>query len=234
MVEHIEDECAAQDITDILLAVGHGKPVDNPEALGPCCGRYSRRCAATSPSNWSTCFRSRRTRYARPQRGGRTKQVPEKCHTVFRRKPATKQKAKQAKRGRSHASLLRACLPIDVCPDSRIPFITLIRPRCARPPSRLEGASWSTILLILLHKEFSASSFQAVFFVTEDLGILPDRRRRFNAFHDGRACSVLTGRRPKVSRMGTFERRGRERDPGPNAPRAPGGRRGLACGGATR
>ncbi len=33
-IEHIEDECAAQDITDILLALGHGGPVDNPEALG--------------------------------------------------------------------------------------------------------------------------------------------------------------------------------------------------------
>ena len=41
-------------------------------------------------------------RNARP-----TKQVPEKCVTVFRQKPATKQEAKQAKRGRSHASLLR-------------------------------------------------------------------------------------------------------------------------------
>ena len=35
------------------------------------------------------------------------KQVPEKCVTVFRQKPATKQEAEQAKRGRSHASLLR-------------------------------------------------------------------------------------------------------------------------------
>ena len=34
------------------------------------------------------------------------KQVPEKCVTLFRQKPATKQQAKQAKRGRSHASLL--------------------------------------------------------------------------------------------------------------------------------
>jgi len=32
--EHIEDECAAQDLTDILFAVGHGAPIDNPEALG--------------------------------------------------------------------------------------------------------------------------------------------------------------------------------------------------------
>lgn len=32
--EHVEDECAAQDITDALLAIGHGGPVDNPEALG--------------------------------------------------------------------------------------------------------------------------------------------------------------------------------------------------------
>jgi len=34
MVEHIEDESAAQDLTDILLAIGHGDPVRNSEALG--------------------------------------------------------------------------------------------------------------------------------------------------------------------------------------------------------
>jgi iron-sulfur cluster repair protein YtfE (RIC family) len=34
MAEHIEDECAAQDVTDMLLAIGHGGPVNNPEALG--------------------------------------------------------------------------------------------------------------------------------------------------------------------------------------------------------
>lgn len=32
--EHIEDECAAQDITEVLMAIGHGAPVENPEALG--------------------------------------------------------------------------------------------------------------------------------------------------------------------------------------------------------
>lgn len=32
--EHVEDECAAQDLADILFAIGHGAPVDNPEALG--------------------------------------------------------------------------------------------------------------------------------------------------------------------------------------------------------
>jgi hypothetical protein len=32
--EHVEDECAAQDLTEILLSIGHGAPVDNPEALG--------------------------------------------------------------------------------------------------------------------------------------------------------------------------------------------------------
>ena len=32
--EHVQDECAAQDLTDVLLAVGHGAPVDNPEAFG--------------------------------------------------------------------------------------------------------------------------------------------------------------------------------------------------------
>ena len=32
--EHVEDECAAQDITDVLLDVGRGGAVENPEALG--------------------------------------------------------------------------------------------------------------------------------------------------------------------------------------------------------
>ncbi|MGX9575360.1 hemerythrin domain-containing protein [Mesorhizobium sp. f-mel] len=32
--EHIEDECAAQDLTDTLLTIGHGGGVANPEALG--------------------------------------------------------------------------------------------------------------------------------------------------------------------------------------------------------
>lgn len=32
--EHIEDECAAQDLTDALMSIGHGQPVTNPEALG--------------------------------------------------------------------------------------------------------------------------------------------------------------------------------------------------------
>lgn len=33
-MEHVEDECAAQDLADILASVGQGGPVDNPEALG--------------------------------------------------------------------------------------------------------------------------------------------------------------------------------------------------------
>jgi hemerythrin-like domain-containing protein len=32
--EHIEDECAAQDLTELLLEIGHGGPIANPEALG--------------------------------------------------------------------------------------------------------------------------------------------------------------------------------------------------------
>ncbi|AGB44928.1 hypothetical protein Mesau_02506 [Mesorhizobium australicum WSM2073] len=32
--EHVEDECSAQDLTDTLLAIGHGGAVANPEALG--------------------------------------------------------------------------------------------------------------------------------------------------------------------------------------------------------
>lgn len=32
--EHVEDEAAAEDLTETLLYVGHGGQVDNPEALG--------------------------------------------------------------------------------------------------------------------------------------------------------------------------------------------------------
>ncbi|MBZ9725867.1 hemerythrin domain-containing protein [Mesorhizobium sp. CO1-1-11] len=32
--EHVEDECAAQDLTDTLLAIGHGGAIANAEALG--------------------------------------------------------------------------------------------------------------------------------------------------------------------------------------------------------
>ncbi|MFZ5673087.1 MAG: hemerythrin domain-containing protein [Pseudomonadota bacterium] len=32
--EHLEDECAAEDLTEMLLAVGHGEAVANPEAFG--------------------------------------------------------------------------------------------------------------------------------------------------------------------------------------------------------
>lgn len=32
--EHIEDECAAQDLTELLLEIGHGGAIANPEALG--------------------------------------------------------------------------------------------------------------------------------------------------------------------------------------------------------
>jgi hypothetical protein len=32
--EHVEDECAAQDLTEILFEIGHGATIDNPEALG--------------------------------------------------------------------------------------------------------------------------------------------------------------------------------------------------------
>jgi hypothetical protein len=32
--EHVEDECAAQDLTDVLLEIGHGGRIANPEALG--------------------------------------------------------------------------------------------------------------------------------------------------------------------------------------------------------
>ena len=33
-VEHVEDECAAQDLTEVLLEIGHGGAVENPEAIG--------------------------------------------------------------------------------------------------------------------------------------------------------------------------------------------------------
>lgn len=32
--EHRHDECAAQEISEELLMIGHGKPIRNPEALG--------------------------------------------------------------------------------------------------------------------------------------------------------------------------------------------------------
>jgi hemerythrin-like domain-containing protein len=32
--EHVEDECAAQDLTEILFAIGHGAAIANPEAVG--------------------------------------------------------------------------------------------------------------------------------------------------------------------------------------------------------
>lgn len=33
-MEHVEDECAAQDLSEVLLAIGHGDPIENPEAVG--------------------------------------------------------------------------------------------------------------------------------------------------------------------------------------------------------
>ncbi|MBN9222662.1 MAG: hemerythrin domain-containing protein [Mesorhizobium sp.] len=33
-LEHLEDDCAAADLSELLLAHGHGRPIDNPEALG--------------------------------------------------------------------------------------------------------------------------------------------------------------------------------------------------------
>jgi hypothetical protein len=32
--EHVADECAAVDLSEVLLRIGHGGEVDNPEALG--------------------------------------------------------------------------------------------------------------------------------------------------------------------------------------------------------
>jgi hypothetical protein len=32
--EHVEDECAAEHLTEVLLAIGHGGRVENAEALG--------------------------------------------------------------------------------------------------------------------------------------------------------------------------------------------------------
>ncbi len=33
-IEHAEDECFADEVTEILLAIGHGEAVENPEAFG--------------------------------------------------------------------------------------------------------------------------------------------------------------------------------------------------------
>jgi hypothetical protein len=32
--EHLEDDCAAEDLSEALLGYGHGRPVENPEAFG--------------------------------------------------------------------------------------------------------------------------------------------------------------------------------------------------------
>jgi hemerythrin-like domain-containing protein len=32
--EHVEDQCAAQDLTEVLFEIGHGAAIANPEALG--------------------------------------------------------------------------------------------------------------------------------------------------------------------------------------------------------
>ncbi|MES0151553.1 hemerythrin domain-containing protein [Mesorhizobium sp. M0012] len=32
--EHVEDECFAGEVTETLLAIGHGETVENPEAIG--------------------------------------------------------------------------------------------------------------------------------------------------------------------------------------------------------
>jgi hemerythrin-like domain-containing protein len=34
LAEHVEDECAAQDLTEALFEIGHGADIANPEALG--------------------------------------------------------------------------------------------------------------------------------------------------------------------------------------------------------
>lgn len=33
-LEHVEDDCAAADLSEALLAYGHGRPIENPEAFG--------------------------------------------------------------------------------------------------------------------------------------------------------------------------------------------------------
>lgn len=32
--EHLQDDCAAEELSEALLACGHGRPVENPEAFG--------------------------------------------------------------------------------------------------------------------------------------------------------------------------------------------------------
>lgn len=34
VAEHLEDGCAAEDLSELLLAVGHGEQIENPEAFG--------------------------------------------------------------------------------------------------------------------------------------------------------------------------------------------------------
>lgn len=32
--EHLEDECFADEVTEVLMAIGHGEAIENPEAVG--------------------------------------------------------------------------------------------------------------------------------------------------------------------------------------------------------
>ena len=34
IAEHLQDGCAAEDLSEALLAYGHGQPIENPEAFG--------------------------------------------------------------------------------------------------------------------------------------------------------------------------------------------------------
>ncbi|MDW6024811.1 hemerythrin domain-containing protein [Mesorhizobium sp. BAC0120] len=34
LVEHVEDECFANEVTEVLLAIGHGEPITNADAIG--------------------------------------------------------------------------------------------------------------------------------------------------------------------------------------------------------
>jgi hemerythrin-like domain-containing protein len=34
VAEHVEDDCAAEDLSEALLAYGHGEAIENPEAFG--------------------------------------------------------------------------------------------------------------------------------------------------------------------------------------------------------
>ncbi|MGX5832129.1 hemerythrin domain-containing protein [Mesorhizobium sp. 43Arga] len=77
--EHIEDECAAQDLTDTLLTIGHGGRAATPEALGFMLRAFFVRHGDTSHSSASTSCRLSHRRIERTDRRPRLSVNTPKC-----------------------------------------------------------------------------------------------------------------------------------------------------------